>query len=211
MTDRATPQDLFQIAYESRYTWDEKFPGYTADVQLVQDSSVYTGKITIHSDLSVDVTDVADEQIKAGIYTQLQDIVTHRQRIAFSEAHGKHEFIFGDADEAGTVEILVRGDSMDSKYTIKNGEICHVRRVMGRMAVAIATYETLDTGSGYIATKYDATFSNANTNEINSVLKFTETYDKFGNYYLMIQQSIQEDQNGECSTTEFNYTNIQLI
>ena len=208
MADRATPQDLFQVAYESRYTWDEKFPGYSADVKLIQDLSVYEGKIHIHRDMSVDVTDVADKQIQAGIYTQLQDIVTHRQRIAFSQAHGEHEFVFGDTDENGAVEIIIRGDSMNSHCKVKNGEICQVTRVMGRMAVAIATYETLDTGSGYIATRYDATFSDATTNEVNSVLKFTENYEKFGGYYLMTQQHIQEHQDGECNTTEFNYTNI---
>lgn len=211
MTDRATPQDLFQAAYESRYTWDEKFPGYKADVQLVQDSAVYRGKICIHGDMSVDVTDIADQQIQAGIYTQLQDIVTHRQRITFSQAHGKHEFIFGDADETGTMEILVRGDSMNSKYQIRGREVCQVTRVMGRMVVVIATHESLDTGSGYIATKYDAIFSDANTNEVKSVLKFTETYEKFGNYYLMTKQNIQEHQAGEFSTAEFNYSNIQLL
>ncbi|MGB5592975.1 MAG: DUF3386 family protein [Crocosphaera sp.] len=26
------PRDLFRAAYENRYTWDQNFPGYTADV-----------------------------------------------------------------------------------------------------------------------------------------------------------------------------------
>ncbi|MGF1672084.1 MAG: DUF3386 family protein, partial [Rivularia sp. (in: cyanobacteria)] len=33
MKTSKTAQDLFQTAYENRYTWDEDFPGYSAKVQ----------------------------------------------------------------------------------------------------------------------------------------------------------------------------------
>lgn len=231
MTDPITASALFQTAYESRYTWDKNFPGYSADVQLVQGSEVYTGTIRINRDLSVEVIGIADEQVQEGIYTQLRDIVTHRQRSSFEQSHGQHEFTLGETDETGAVQVLVKGDSMGSNYKIRGKEICQVSRVMGRMAFVINTHESFDTGSGYIASRYDAVFRNSKTNEVSSVLKFEDTYEKFGDYYLMTKQVVQECEDGVSvdgasdieaatsgasgsvarMTTEFSYSNIKLL
>jgi len=211
MIHPTTARELFQTAYESRYTWDENFPGYSADVQLVQGDEVYTGNIRINHDMSVEVTGVTDEQILEGIYTQLRDIVTHRKRTNFEQSHGKHEFSLGQEDPIGSVEILVKGDSMGSNYKIRGREICQVSRVMGRMAFVIDTHESIDTGSGYIASRYDAVFRNAKTDEVTSVLKFEDTYEKVGNYYIMTKQVVQEYKEGVRTSTEFSYPNIKLL
>ncbi|MBR8833074.1 MAG: DUF3386 domain-containing protein [Stigonema ocellatum SAG 48.90 = DSM 106950] len=211
MTHQTTARELFQTAYESRYTWDENFPGYSADVQLVKGNDVYTGTIRINHDLSVEVTGIADEQVQEGIYTQLRDIVTHRKRSNFEQSHGKHEFSLGQQDPNGAVEILVKGDSMGSNYKIRGREICQVSRVMGRMAFVIDTHETIDTGFGYIASLYDAVFRKAQTDEVTSVLKFEDTYEKIGNYYIMTKQVVQEYKDGERTPAEFIYSNIKLL
>ncbi|KAB8319434.1 DUF3386 domain-containing protein [Tolypothrix campylonemoides VB511288] len=211
MTHSSTARQLFQTAYESRYTWDENFPGYSADVQLVQENQVHTGNIRINGDLSVEVTGVADEQVEEGIYTQLRDIVTHRKRTSFEESHGKHEFSLGQEDPDGAIEILVNGDSMGSNYKVRGKEISQVSRVMGRMAFIIDTHESLDTGSGYIATRYDAIFRNSKTNEVTSVLKFEDSYEKIAEYYVMSKQVVQEYKDGTRTTTEFSYLNIKLL
>ena len=211
MTHPTTARQLFQTAYESRYTWDENFPGYSADVQLVQENEVHTGKIRINGDLSVEVTGVADEQVEEGIYTQLRDIVTHRKRTSFEESHGKHEFSLGQQDANGAIEILVNGDSMGSNYRVRGKEISQVSRVMGRMAFIIDTHESLDTGFGYIATRYDAIFRNSKTNEVTSILKFEDSYEKIAEYYVMTKQVVQEYKDGTRTTTEFSYSNIKLL
>ena len=211
MTHPTTARQLFQTAYESRYTWDENFPGYSADVQLVQENEVHTGKIRINGDLSVEVTGVADEQVEEGIYTQLRDIVTHRKRTSFEESHGKHEFILGQDDANGAIEILVNGDSMGSNYKVRGKEISQVSRVMGRMGFIIDTHESLDTGSGYIATRYDAIFRNSKTNEVTSILKFEDSYEKIAEYYVMTKQVVQEYKDGTRTTTEFSYLNLKLL
>jgi Protein of unknown function (DUF3386) len=215
MTVQTTPRELFQTADESRYTWDENFPGYTADIQLIysstgQGSEVYMGKISINRDLSIEVTGVAEKQVQEGIYTQLQDTVTHRKRASFEQNHSQHEFSQGETDATGAVKILVK-DDMDSTYKIRGKEICQVSRVMGRMAFVIDTHESLDTGFGYIASRYDAIFRNIKTNEVSSLLKFEDTYEKIGDYYLMSKQVVQEYKDGESSTTEFSYSNIKLL
>lgn len=211
MTDQKTASVLFQTAYEGRYTWDANFPGYSADVQLVQGGEVYTGKMRINPDLNIEVTGIADEQVQEGIYIQLQDMVIHRQHASFADTHGQSEFTLGETDETGAVAVTVKNDSLDTHYKIRDGEIYQVSRAIARNAFVIDTYENFQTGTGYIATRYDATFRNAKTNEVTSVLKFADTYEKFGNYYLLTQQVVHESQDHDYSTTEFRYSNIKLL
>lgn len=208
---QTSARELFRAAYENRYTWDENFPGYSADVQLKQGDEVYTGKVRINRDLSVEVTGIEDEQVQEGIYTQLRDVVTHRKRSQFDSAHGKNEFNVGKTDETGATQILVTGDAMGSNYKIRGKEICQVSRVMGRMAFVIDTHESLDTGEGYLATRYDAVFRNPQTDEVTAVLKFEESYEKVGEYYLMTRQVVQEYKQGDRLVTEFNFSNVKLL
>ncbi|MBD3561962.1 DUF3386 domain-containing protein, partial [Planktothrix sp. FACHB-1355] len=176
MTVQTSASDLFRAAYENRYTWDSKFPGYSADVELKQGDEAYTANIRINSDLSVEVTGVEDDEVQQSIYTQLRDIVTHRKRSSFEQAHGKNQFSVGESDSTGAIEILVKGDAMGSNYKIRGTEICQVSRVMGRLAFTINTHQSLDTSEGYVSTRYDAVFRNAQTGELAKELEFEDTY-----------------------------------
>ncbi|GAC1459206.1 MAG: DUF3386 domain-containing protein [Chamaesiphon sp.] len=211
MTEQRNASELFRAAYENRYTWDENFPGYSADIELKQGNEVYTGKARINSDLSVEVTGVEDEKVQESIYTQLRDVVTHRKRSSFAQAHGKHEFNLGEKDADGTIEILVKGDAMGSNYKIRGTEICQVSRVMGRMAFVINTKESLDTGTGYISTGYNAIFRNPQTDELIRKLEFEETYEKVDGYYIMTRQVVHSLEQGDQTTTEFNFSDVKLL
>jgi len=211
MTTVKTARELFQTAYANCYTWDDNFPGYSASVQVIQGTEIYQGGICIHRNMNIEVTGLKNEQVEQGIYTQLQDVVSHRKPAPFEDSYGNYEFIQKDTDDTGAVEILVRSDSIDSYYKIRGKQFCQVRREIGRMSFVINTYTKLDTGSGYLATSYDAIFRNMETNEIKSMLKFEDTYEKIGSYYILTRQIVQDCQAQDNTKTEFNYLNIKLI
>ncbi len=211
MTEQTNARELFQAAYENRYTWDSNFPGYSADVQLKQDDEVYKGIVRINRDLSVEVTGIEDQEAQEGVYTQLRDIITHRKRASFQQAHGKNEFNLGEQDNSGTVEIRVQGDAMGSNYKVRGKEICQVSRVMGRMAFVIDTYESLNTPDGYLASRYNAIFRNPNTDELLKELQFEDKYDKIGDYYILTHQIVHSIESGKQTTTEFNFSNVKLL
>lgn len=211
MTESTNARDLFRTAYEHRYTWDDQFPGYEADVELKQGDEIYQGKIRVHSDFTVEVTGIQDEEVQQSIYTQLRDVITHRKRSEFEVAHGKNQFSLGTTDETGTLEIQVTGDAMGSNYKLRGQEICQVSRVMGRMAFVINTHESLETPEGYLASRYDAVFRNPQTQEILNELEFHDTFEKIGNYYLMTRQIVHSTEKGNRSTTEFTYSNVKLL
>lgn len=211
MTEQPIARDLFRAAYENRYTWDANFPGYKADVTLKQGDEVYTGKIAINPNLSVEVTGIENEEVQQSVYTQLRDVVTHRKHSTFEQAHGKNSFSAGSTDDTGAMEILVKGDAMGSNYKIRGTEICQVSRVMGRMAFTIDTHESSDTQQGYVAKRYDVVFRNPQTGELIRELQFEDTYDKVGDYYVMTRQVIHAKENGQVTTTEFNFSNVKLL
>lgn len=211
MTEQKSAKELFRSAYENRYTWDTEFPGFSADIELKQGEEVYTGKVRVNRDMSVEVSGVEDEQVKESIYTQMRDVITHRKRGNFEQAHGKNEFSLGETDSTGAMEILVTGDAMGSNYKIRGTEICQVSRVMGRVAFTIDTHESVNTGEGYIASRYDAIFRNPQTGEVTNELEFEDDFDKIGNYYIMTHQVVRSNEQGQQTTTEFTYSNVKLL
>ena len=212
MTDNNLARDRFRAAYENRYTWDGNFPGYTTELELQQGEEVYTAKIRVESDLSVEVTEIEDEQVKESVYNHMRDVITHRKRSSFDKAHGNSTFSLGEEDSTGAVEILVKGDAMGSNYKIRGQEICQVSRVMGPMAFVINTNDSLDTGEGYVSAGYNAIFRDSKTNELKGKREFKETYEKFGNYYLPTHQVIEAiDKDGVKITTEFTFHKIELL
>ena len=211
MTDN-TARDRFRAAYENRYTWDENFPGYTTKLELKQGDEVYIANIKVNSDLSVEVTGIEDEKVAESVYNHMRDVITHRKRNSFENAHGKSTFNLGEEDATGAVEILVKGDSMGSNYKIRGTEICQVSRVMGPMAFVINTNESLDTGEGYISTGYNAIFRDSKTNDLKGKREFQESYEKFGNYYLPAHQVIEAiDKDENKITTEFIFSETKLL
>ena len=212
MTDNQNARAIFQAAYENRYTWDANFPGYIAKLEVKQGDEVYHATIVVDHNLSVEVNDIDNEQVKESVYNQMRDIVTHRKRSSFEQAHGKNNFSLGEEDATGAVEILVQGDAMGSNYRVRGTEICQVSRVMGPMAFTINTKDSLDTGSGYISTGYNAVFRNAKTNELTGKRDFVEIYEQVGDYYLPSRQVVEAiDKDGEKTTTEFNFSELKLL
>lgn len=211
MTEQTSARELFQAAYENRYTWDANFPGYRADIEIKQGDEVYKGEVRINGDLTVEVTGIEDEKVQESVYNQMRDIVTHRKRSSFEKAHGKNEFSRGESDATGAVEILVKGDAMGSNYKVRGTEICQVSRVMGPMAFTINTNESLDTGEGYVSTGYNAIFREAKTGNLKAKREFEETYEKVGNYYVMTRQVVHAIEGENRLTTEFNFSNIKLL
>lgn len=223
-------RDLFQAAYENRYTWDSNFPGMEANVSVTIDGETRTGKALIKPDLSVEVVmdepklisrtsrtpsgeekTVSVDEGQEWLTNQLRDVVTHRKRKSFEEAHGKSGFTLGASDDSGAVEILVSGDTMGSNYKVRNKEISMVSRVMGRIGFVINHLSHLDTGEGYISSAYSAVFRNPQTDEVVRQARFEDTYEKIGNYYVMTEQVVHSNEQGQQKTYKIVFSNIRLL
>ena len=212
MTESKSAQELFQAAYENRYTWEPNFPGYTAAVKFQHGDRVLTGTIAVKANLSAEVMGIDDEEARDSILGQLREVAIHRVRRTFADTHSKNTFSYGETDATGAVEILMGGKSTGDRYKLRNNEDCHVHRHIHGIMVTIDTFSSHDTGAGYLSHRYDSIYADPVTGEIKSgKIVFEDNYQKVGEYQILNQRIIQAVEDGQPVTTEFTFTNIELL
>lgn len=212
MTESKSAQELFQAAYENRYTWEPNFPGYTAAVKFQHGDRVLTGTIAVKANLSSEVMGIDDEEARDSIIGQLREVAIHRVRRTFADTHSKNTFSYGETDATGAVEILMGGKSTGDRYKLRNNEVCHVHRHIHGIMVTIDTFSSHDTGAGYLSHRYDSIYADPVTGEIKSgKIVFEDNYQKVGDYQILSQRMIQAVEDSQPVTTEFTFTNIELL
>jgi hypothetical protein len=185
-------QELFQAAYERRYTWDREFPGFTAAVTLVQGEHTTHAQVQVTPDLEVVVTESSQEDGEKAIFEQLREVVIHRVRRSFSDVHGKNSFTFGDRLGDGTVEILVDGAAAGDRYRVRDNIITMVHRHIHGMVVTIHTLTYEVTPLGYLPVLYESTYSNPSTGTTQSEKTIHQDhYIQVGGYYILSDRSLR--------------------
>jgi hypothetical protein len=205
-------QELFQAAYENRYTWDGNFPGYTADITYKYDDRVIKGQVRIDASLKAEVLNIEDEAAKKAIHGQAWEIAVHRVRRSFDQTHGANSFRYGSTDANGAVEIFVGGKSEGDKYKVRNNEVCHVHRLIHGTFVTIDTFSSHDTGEGYLSHTYNSVYHDPETGaQKGGKSDFTDEYEKVGNYYILNRREIRTETAGNLAIQEFIFSNIELL
>ena len=205
-------QELFRAAYQNRYTWDENFPGYTADITYKYNDQVITVQVRIEANMKAEVLNVEDEAAKKAIHGQAWEIAVHRVRRAFEQTHGANTFRLGNTDATGAVEIFVGGKSEGDKYKVRNNEVCHVHRLIHGTFVTIDTFSSHDTGEGYLSHTYNSVYHDPETGtQKGGKSDFTDEYEKVGNYYILNRREINTEIAENISIQDFIFTNIELL
>jgi hypothetical protein len=205
-------QELFQAAYQNRYTWDGNFPGYTADITYKYDDQVIKGQVVIDANMKAEVLNVEDEAAKKAIHGQAWEIAVHRVRRAFEQTHGANTFRPGETDATGAVEIFVGGKSEGDKYKVRNNEVCHVHRLIHGTFVTIDTFSSHDTGEGYLSHTYNSVYHDPETAaQKGGKSDFTDEYEKVGNYYILNRREIRTEIAERISIQDFIFSNIELL
>ncbi len=213
MAESKSAQELFQAAYENRYTWEPGFPGYTAAVKYQKGDRVLTGTILVKANLSAEVTGIEDEEVRKSIIGQLREVAIHRVRRTFAETHSMNTFAYGETDATGAVEILMPEKPMGDRYKLRNNEVCHVHRHLHGIMVTIDTFSSHNTGEGYLSHRYDSIYADPETGVIKSEkIVFEDNYQKVGGFQLLSQRIIEGvEEDGKPSTTEFSFSNFELL
>ena len=212
MTESKSAQELFQAAYENRYTWEPGFPGYTAAVKYQKGDEILQGTILVKPNLSAEVTGIENEEVRKSIIGQLREVAIHRVRRTFAETHSMNTFAYGETDETGAIEILMPEKPMGDRYKLRNNEVCHVHRHLHGVMVTIDTFSSHDTGEGYLSHRYDSVYADPETGEIKSEkIVFEDNYQKVGGFQLLSQRIIEGTDDGKPSTTEFSFSNFELL
>jgi Protein of unknown function (DUF3386) len=212
MTASKSAQELFQAAYENRYTWEPGFPGYTAVVKYQKGDEILQGTILVKPNLSAEVSGIENEEVRKSIIGQLREVAIHRVRRTFAETHSMNSFAYGETDATGAIEIIMPEKPMGDRYKLRNNEVCHVHRHLHGVMVTIDTFSSHDTGEGYLSHRYDSVYADPETGVIKSEkIVFEDNYQKVGGFQLLSQRIIEGTDDGKPSTTEFSFSNFELL
>jgi Protein of unknown function (DUF3386) len=181
---------LLQTAYDRRYTWNEAFPGYEAEVAVKYQDSYIQGSVRLFPDLNTATKDIIDKNIRQVTLAQMQMTASQLQHTTFEEMHGQFEFKL-IKNEEGLAEIEETKDDLSARYLVKDEEIIQVDRNLGEMTVQIRTIDSLKTPEGYLQTHFQATFRNPKTEEILEQDDIRDEFQKVGDYYLLAKREIR--------------------
>jgi hypothetical protein len=205
-------RDLFRAAYENRYTWDQSFPGYTADVTYTHNGQTYNGKASVSATFKPEVTGVEDESTQKAIHGQLFEVAIHRVRRGFEETHGANTFSYGNTLADGSVEILMGGKAEGDKYHLRDNEVSMVHRHIHGVVVTINTFSSHDTGAGYLSHRYDSVYHDPQTGtQKGGLSNFEDNYTQVGGYHILSSRRIETTTDGQPDVQEFVFSNIALI
>lgn len=212
VASQISAQELFQAAYENRYTWDRNFPGYTAEVSFRDGDRPYQGSVRVGADLKATVTGIEDEAARKAIEGQLFEVAIHRIRRSFEETHGKNTFRLGETDAEGRVEILMGGKAEGDRYQLKDNEVVMVHRHIHGVVVTIHTFSTWKTGEGYLSHTYDSVYHDPATGQQKGGYNtFTDEYEPVGGYWLLKRRLIRTEDQGQTHEQEFQFSQFQLL
>ncbi|MGF1460393.1 MAG: DUF3386 domain-containing protein [Leptolyngbyaceae cyanobacterium] len=209
---QVSAREFFRAAYENRYTWDQNFPGYTADVTYISGETEVTAKAKVSAELKAEVFGIEDEAVQKAIHGQLWEIAIHRIRRSFEDTHGNNTFSYGNTLEDGSVEILMGGKAEGDRYQVRDNEVSMVHRHIHGTVVTIHTFSSHDTGQGYLSHKYDSVYHDPKTGEQKGGRSvFEDSYEKVGDYVILTERKITTEVNGRTEAQIFRFTNIQLL
>ena len=171
-------KELFQNAYEKRYTWGIDFPGYKGKCIFSGNNNIYEGKFILGKDFKPEIQNINDQNIVKSISSQLFEVSIHRVKREFEEIHSKNNFKLIKDSENG-IELIVSGKSEGDKYRVKNNCINMVYRKIHGIIIEIFVEEFFDTGSGFLSKVY--TSQQFDTNTLKPISPKLEYEDRFQN------------------------------
>lgn len=210
-----TAKTLLKTAYDNRYTWDEAFPGYQAEVAVRYQDTYVQGSVLLDANLQVATQNVIDQEIRQVIMAQVQMAATQLQPVTFDEMHGQYQFAL-ISNEGNTAEIEETQNGSSDRYIVKDQEMVQVNRNIGEFTVEIKTLDSLKTTEGYLQTHFQALFRDAKTAELVEQDDIRDSYEKVGNYYLLAKREIRRGNAvGWLSRlypdTTLRFSNFQLL
>ena len=160
-------KEIFQSAYDKRYTWGTEFNGYKGKCIFSVNNDSYEGKFVLGRDFKSEIQNIDDQKIVKSISSQLFEVCIHRVKRNFQEIHSKNNFNLIKESEYG-IEMIVSGKNEGDKYRVKNNSINMVYRKIHGIIIEIFVQEFFDTGSGLLSKRYTSQQIDSNTLKTNS-------------------------------------------
>jgi len=206
-------KELFQKAYEKRYTWNNEFCGYEGKCIFSANNNNYAGKFVLGKDFKPEVRNIVDKSIVKIISSQLFEVSIHRVKRKFEEIHSKNNFNLIKDTENG-IEMIVSGKSEGDKYRVKDEFINMVYRKIHGIIIEIFVEEFFDTGSGFLSKKYTSQQFDPITLKANSLkLEYEDDFINIGNQniWLLNSRTIKYINKNKKEIQKFKFEDLSLL
>ena len=129
-------KEIFKEAYENRYTWPNKFNGYSGKCIFIENEKSFEGEFILDNTFQPKILNISDNNIVKGISSQLFEVAIHRVKREFSEVHKNNNFGFLAESEKGLL-MQVFGKNEGDKYRVKENKINMVFRKIHGVIIEI--------------------------------------------------------------------------
>ena len=207
-------KEIFQSAYEKRYTWNTKFKGYKGKCIFSLNNDSYEGNFVLGKDFKPAIKNIDDQKIVKSISSQLFEVCIHRVKRKFQEIHSENNFNLIKESEKG-IEMRVSGKNEGDKYRVKNNSINMVYRKIHGIIIEIFVQEFFDTGSGILSKRYTSQQIDSNTLKPNSLkLEYEDRFINIGspNIWILNSRFIKYlNKNQEAEIQKFIFEDLSLL
>ena len=207
-------KELFQKAYEKRYTWNSEFTGYKGKCIFSENNNNYEGTFVLGKNFKSEIRNIDDQNIVKSISSQLFEVSIHRVKREFEEIHSKNNFNLIKDSESG-VEMIVSGKSEGDKYRVKDNCINMVYRKIHGIIIEIFVQEFFNTGSGFLSKKYTSQQIDPNTFKAKTMkLEYEDRFINIGSKDIWLLNSrfikyLNKDQEEEIQ--KFIFEDLTLL
>ena len=207
-------KEIFQNAYEKRYTWNDDFKGYKGKCVFLHNNDVFEGEFLLGKNFKPEIQNINDDEILKSIESQLFEVAIHRVKRNFHSIHSKNNFNLLRSSESG-IEMQVSGKNDGDKYMVKDDCINMVYRKIHGIIIEIFVQDFLDTGVGFLSKKYTSQQIAQDTLKTNSPkLEYEDKFINIGNKNIWILNSRTikyVNKNQEEDTQKFIFKDLCLL
>jgi hypothetical protein len=179
--DSAT--ELMRQAREARATWDDAFPGFTADLAVMADDQSIRGRVTVSAQGKVELEGPAGPALQWA-KERLQSDIMHRKADA-SPFTAEAEFAEEDGKNPLGRLIRIKDDKMSSSFRVREGQILEVNRTMRDTAFSIKVLVTEKNPEGKVLPSvFTVTYWDGQSRALQKVETYHVTSTRLGRYDL---------------------------
>ena len=207
-------KQIFQNAYEKRYTWKNDFNGYKGKCIFFINKNIHEGEFLLGKAFKPNIQNIEDEKIVKSISSQLFEVCLHRVKREFKSVHSENNFNLLKNSDRG-IEMIVSGKNQGDKYRVKNDCINMVYRKIHGTIIEIFVEEFLNTGVGSLSKKYSSQSIDPDTLKTKSQkLEYEDEFTNIGeeDHWILNSRTIKYlNQNQEEETQKFLFEELSLL
>lgn len=202
---------LLEGAAVNRASFPEKLLGLHVEFTASVGKKEIKGTLTMDDASGVTIGGGDESPEFKWVSGQMRSMFLHRRSGRFEDGDGSHPLKLGD-DENSFGRLILVGDSFNSKYRVKDGQILEVDRTMGKERILVNVLQTMRTRENRVLSTRMSVMRFDATNKILGSEIITDSFADQDGVWLPKSRSVlmYVDGQAEFRTIEFGSAKLVL-